>query len=205
MFVFDRVCRKQSVHRPRISVGVEMPIHLFEAYRCQICIPDIVSRWPMTHCGIILFGDYRQNKPCEPGYFLDRPCVMYLTRSNRTELSKIHRYDNALLEVSDLVWDNGYLPKDHIFGAEECRKSIAFHRSKIDEVNHMWNLRETPDRFIQSNQWNIYVELPVVCRKSTSKDNKDFQCRNNEECTVVRFTKKRFLCIVKLQTFLERR
>ena len=159
----------------------------------------------LTNCTFILFGDYRQSKPCEPGYFLDHPCVMYLTRSNRTELSKIHRYDNALLEVSDFVWDNGYLPKDHIFGAEECRKSIAFHRSKIDEVNHMWNLRETPDRFIQSNQWNIYVELPVVCRKSTSKDNKDFQCRNNEEFTVVRFTKKRFLCIVKLQTFLERR
>jgi len=138
----------------------------------------------LTGCMFVLFGDHRQLTPVMGGYFFEHPGVMYLSGANYTELTKIHRYDNRLLAVSDHVWEHGNLPDDHDFGAIECRKSVAYHHVMRYKINTMWNLRETPDHFIQIGDWNIYKGLPIVCKKSTKDAKFGEVVRNNEDYTV---------------------
>lgn len=153
----------------------------------------------------ILLGDYRQivgienNKNDILEDYFNHPCVKYICNYNKITLTKIHRYDNELLELSNNIYDDKDIDISKYTFKSNARRNICYFNNTRKRINKYWNNKEKTvfsifipqdpeDNYTQDMY--IYENCPIISRVNNYDENGNILYANSETFNVISVNNK---------------
>lgn len=181
-------------------------------WRCLVELKKV-----LPNAMFILCGDYRQIPPVEEGNenydYFKCSALRYLSGGNKIEFKERQRYDEALWNFAEMVWEE--IPHHYETGTPSLKEmsesaNICYFNRTRKQINARVNAyvaktienkmllpfeEEEPDPKALQQNAIIYPGLPILSHINRSiKDSDEMETVNNEMFTVEDFDEDFFVC-----------